>query len=492
MLIAAVFATIPAWIVRHPPITDWPFHEATIRVIGNFHDPAYGFDKYYQLTLQNTQYVAYYLIGAVLAFAFGVKAAQVVLVSAYLAGTVLGMRALLLALKKDERAALLTVPLLYNVLFYFGLLPFLLGIPALLFALALTIEQKRRPTSRRGLGLAALVLLLFHLHFFPFGVFALGALLLAPWAKPRAFVVYSAPFVPSVALALRWMFGTEAGKLSSGAIFQKHQIRPAIQSLNELWRWLLDVGPDDHDELILVGFIFALIGTTALAQGDADDGAKDSRALGLLPLACVALYFLLEEDHGYIWIIAQRFPVLFLLLLLPFLRMPKGARGDAAALGFSCLAAAAVTVTADRFVRFELQEVGDFDAAIEHIAPRSKVAALIFDKGSRVVHHTPFLHFGSYVQTARGGLIQFSYAGFAHWPFGYLPQAEPPPGGSARLRWEWTPEETNRSGELATFYDYVLTRGSGFDADRNGFRPVYEGQRWSVWERNIGENALGR
>ena len=495
VLTVALAATVPAWIVRHPPVTDWPFHEATIRVLRNFHDPDFAFDAHYELKLGNTQYIAYYLLGALFAVVVGVKAAQVLLVSGYLAGTVLGMRSLLLALGKDERLALLVVPLLYNVLFMFGLLPFLVGIPAMLFALALTLEQLRTPTVPRGLALALLVVLLFHLHFFPFGVFALGALLLAPWTRPRAFIVHSAPFAPAVFLALRWMFFTDAGKLSSGALFDRHAIRPPLQSLGELWRWLLDVAPDDRDELVLIGFVMLMLVTSALAQGDRDPDETRSaagRKLGLLPIVCLGLYFVLEEGHGYIWIIAQRFPFLFLLLLVPMVRMPRGARAEVVTAAAVALAAWSITVTAQRFVRFELDEVGDIDEAVEQIPPRSKVAALVFDKGSSIVHHTPFLHFGSYVQTAHGGVVQFSYAGYAHWPFDYRPGAAPPPGGPARLRWEWTPEETNRSGELAGYYDFVLTRGPGFDADRNGFRVRYQGNRWAVWERKAPGDAQER
>ena len=85
-----------------------------------------------------------------------------------------------------------------------------------------------------------------------------------------------------------------------------------------------------------------------------------------------------------------------------------------------------------------------------------------------------------------------SYAGYAHWPFDYLPGKAPPPGGPARLRWEWTPEQTNATGELGGYYDYVLTRGAGFDADRNGFRARFQGERWAVWERKDPGGALER
>ena len=85
----ALLASAPAWIVRHPPLQDLPFHLATLRVIKSFHDPAFGFDRTFVMTLGRTQYLFYYLVGAVLATVTGVFAANVVLVSAYLGGTAL-------------------------------------------------------------------------------------------------------------------------------------------------------------------------------------------------------------------------------------------------------------------------------------------------------------------------------------------------------------------------------------------------------------------
>src|SRR5689334_11737610 len=127
-LAAAFVASAPAWIVRYPPIQDLPFHLAAIRVIHNMGDPKYGLEDFV-LTLGRTQYVFYYLAGSFLTYFFTAIGANVVLVSAYLGGTLLAMRELLSALGKDERLCLFTVPLVYNVMFMFGLLPFLLGIP---------------------------------------------------------------------------------------------------------------------------------------------------------------------------------------------------------------------------------------------------------------------------------------------------------------------------------------------------------------------------
>lgn len=59
----------------------------------------------------------------------------------YLSGTVFGLRSLVVALGKDDRLALLVLPILVNMMFMFGLLPFLIGIPILFFALATLVRQ---------------------------------------------------------------------------------------------------------------------------------------------------------------------------------------------------------------------------------------------------------------------------------------------------------------------------------------------------------------
>jgi len=137
----AFVVSAPAWIVKHPPLQDLPFHLATIRIIRSFHDPAYGFDRDFVLSLGRTQYVVYYLLAAVLSPFLGLVGANVVLVSTYLGGTLLALRELLRALGKDERLCLFVAPVLVNILFVYGLMQFLFGIPVMLWALATAVRH---------------------------------------------------------------------------------------------------------------------------------------------------------------------------------------------------------------------------------------------------------------------------------------------------------------------------------------------------------------
>ncbi len=482
----ALLASAPAWIVRHPPLQDLPFHLATIRIIRSFHDPAYGFDQELSLTLGRTQYVVYYLLAAFLSSFVGLLAANVALVSTYLGGTVLALRDLLRALGKDPRLSLFVVPVLVNILFVYGLVQFLFGIPVMLWALATAVRHFEAPTRKTTALLAVLALVLFYSHVFPFGIFVIGFVALFPWESPRRWLSAGAPTLPAVAVVLWWLRFTEAGRLVFGAATDTgadpHKSPDA--AILDLPNWFTNVFHDNTDEYVLIALAVLVLVTLGLSQGERDTGKPVARRYVVLPVACVVLYFLLPEGHGYIWLIAQRFPLLFAITSIPLLRMPTGARGlavTALALG---LAAASTVNTCRHFITFERDEVGDIDGAIQAIAPRSRVCALIYDRGSNTMVNQPFLHFGSYVQAAKGGVVEFTYAGYAHWPVDFLPghYPPPPPGRPARLRWEWTPEQVSMS-EIFPYYDYVLTRGSGFRPPPGTYRMKWHAGRWAVWEK---------
>ena len=485
-LAVAIAASAPAWIVKYPPMQDLPFHLATIRIIHDFHNPAFGFDHDFVLTLGRTQYIIYYIIGSVLATFVGVVAANVLLVSGYLGGTVLALRSLLEAFGKSGRLSLLVIPLLVNVMFMYGLFPFLLGIPIMFWALATAVRHFERPTLRRGAMLGVLALALFYSHVFPFGIFCLGFAAMFPWLKPREWLRAATPLVPAVLVLGWWTFFTAAGKLTRGAITDSKgdPHKPIDQAIGDIHNWFTNVFRDTSDETILVALVMLVVLTVGLAQGDREKSKPALRAYALLPIACIVLYFTSTEGHGYIWLIAQRFPILFAMTAIPLVPMPSGGRGALVTLGALAVGAASTVNTCKHFIQFQLDEVGDVDDALAEMDPRSRVCALIYDKGSVVVNNQPFLHFGSYYQVRSGGIVMFTYAGYAHWPIDFQPGHYPPPGGPGRLRWEWTPEQVPVLGEIYPYYDFVLTRGDGFRPPPGTYHLKWHGERWAVWARD--------
>ena len=482
--VVAILASAPVWIVKYPPLQDVPFHLATMRIIHSYGDPAFGFQHDLTLTLGRTQYLAYYLVGGALAYVIGIVNANIVLMSSYFAGTVLAMRALLRALGRDERLCLLSIPLLSNVLFMYGLFPFLVSIPLMFWGLAIAVRQFEKPTLRRGAGLAAISLLLFYSHIFTFALFGVGCVALFPWTRVHKWWGSIAPFIAPLLVLAWWVRATTAGRLVFEAAThgQNDPHETPVQHVAEFHSWLTDIFADGSGAIVITVFAAVVILLVGLSVGDRPARAAH-RAFVLLPLSCLVFYFTMADGHGYIWLISQRFPVLLLLTLIPVLPMPKGGRGAFAAALALGLAAMATINTCKEFIKFQTEEVGDFDAALDVMQPRKRVCALIFDNGTRVGRVQPFLHFGSYYQVYKGGTVMFTYAGYAHWPVDFKPGHYPPPGTPARLRWEWTPGQTPIS-EIYPYYDYVLVRGGFWRPPPGTYHEQWHGDRWTVWAKD--------
>jgi len=480
--LVALGASAPAWIVKYPPIQDLPYHVATIRVLHSFRDPYFGFSQHFELHLGNTHYLLYYLLGSALAYVIGVAFANVVLMSTYFAGTVLALRSLLLAMGRDARISFFVVPLLTNVLFIYGLMPFLLGLPLMFWGLSVALRHTRKPCWTTGLLLAGISVACFFTHIILFGLLGIGIAAVFPWFSPTRWLRTLAPALPALALVTWWTTATDAGRTTKGLLTQEAGVRKLDAALSEIPAWFTNVFRDDSDERWLIIYGLLVIATLAVGLGQKEKLLPGSRRYALVPIACVVFYFTTPVGHDFIWPLAQRFAILVAITAIPLLAFPRGWRGHVLTFAALVVAAGSTFDTARHFVQFQLEEVGDFDDAKAVIANNSKVCTLVFDKGSQITHHQPFIHFGSWVQAEKGGVVMFTFAGYPHWPFDFLPGQAPPPGGPARRRWEWTPERV-RMEEIWPYYDYVLVRGSGFTPASTRFEKAYDGARWTVWKR---------
>jgi len=478
----ALGASTPAWIVQHPPLQDLPFHVATLRQIYSYNDTTFGFARDYVLNLGSTQYALYYVIGTIFAYAVGVIQATRLMMTLYLAGTVLSMRALLLALDKDERLSLLIVPLLVNVMFMFGLLPFMCGIPLLFGSLALTIRFFEAPSIARGAWLSLFTFALFYTHVVPYALFGLTFIFLFPWSRPRDWIAHAAPVVPSILATAWWTVLSPQGKKSAGAIEAALTHVPYRDGLARFGQWSIDIFRDSTDEWHFIALGMLALAAAGLAQGDPDRAKPSSRAMAVIPIAGTILYFSTGEWLGDVWLVAQRFPIPALMGLIPLMRMPAGLRGTWVTACSVMLGASATFNVCEHFARFEREEVGNIDGAIDAMKPQKRVVGLIFDRASSVVNNAPFLHYVSYYQARKGGIVQFSNSGALYWPVRFRPGHYPPPGYRPEIGWEWRPEQVSID-EIFPYYDYVLSRGVGFSPPAGTFHLIWKDGPWSVYAR---------
>lgn len=487
----ATMGAVPLWIVRHPPIQDLTQHLAAIRVLTDYSDAQLGFERFFELSLGSTQYLAYYLAARVLAVPFGVITANTMLVSASIIGTPYAMRALLRALGRDERLALFVLPLIWNAHLILGFLNFVAAIPLCLWGLAVAVQLRQRFSRGRAVGLAVIAVVTFYTHVVPFGFLGLGAALVAVGDGVRPTLRRWLPLVPSALAAILWSRTSPAGQstltaafLADGGAGPQPQFMGVLEALRELPAWLTDVLHSETDEKLLVAWGLLLLASIAFGVGPRDRDGRDARLgrrLGLLaPLAGLA-YFVAPASYDWIWPINTRFPLLALLFLVPVLPAPRRATG---VLIFGAVALVAVlgfVEIAQTFREFEADEVGALDEAIEVIPPGSRVAGLIWDRGSRLVKFSPFIHSVAWYQAERGGAVMFTFADFPHSPFRFREGDRPP---RVVPRWEWMPEHVDPRRDLA-WYDYVLVRGGPgrIAAERDVYEPLFRDEHWSVWRR---------
>jgi hypothetical protein len=504
---AVVLIVWPLCTPGYLPIEDLPQHLAAVRVLHSYHDPQFGFARYFELDLFRTQYLAYYLVADGLAYLVDLELGNRLLIIACAASTPYALRYLLRALERDQWPALFALPLTYNAHLILGFVNFLMAIPLALFGLGLAVRQRSAPTRMRGVALACIAVICFFSHVVPFALLALGCVLIAADPKPLTTLKYLAPLLPAGLVSLLWLFASPAGRATmraahGGAGGPQPIYQTASFSLHDMPNWLTDTFHGDDDALVLRGCALVLcltlvLGCAAAVRGvmlarsqrtrvAVEDGARPSgfRAarsplyLRLLPLAPLSLllYFVTPTAYDWIWPIAQRFPLLAVLFLIPVLPAPPRLAAVVLAGALLGLTFAQERLVARAFAQFAGQEVGDFDRALAAIPAQKRVLGLIYARGSSQVKFAPFIHYVAYYQVRKGGAVMFTFADFPQSPFRFRDANRPP---RVPPRWEWLPHLV-RPSALA-WYEYVLVR-AGPSPCAGMCELTYRGSMWSVWK----------
>ena len=489
LLIASALANVlPLWAAKHLPFTDLPQHVAAIATLRHWFDPAWKAQQYFTLALSQTQYLLYYLAGALLAFPFGTaERANVVLLSIVGASFPFALRALLRSLRVDERLALFGAPLFWSQALLIGFFNYLAALPLLLWTLSLCVRQAEVPRRRTALTLAVASLALFYLHLSAFLFFAPAAVLAAwllptrsllklparlSWMAPSAlagvlFLVKSPVVNPS---SVGWTAPRAIGFEDVGAA-----LRNLPAALLEMW----NSGQDDW-------ILLALIAAAALIAWPGEREAEDPKQRLRRGIAAAwivwawVLYFFFPKSIGWLWQLNERYAILAALLLPLLLRPLRGLRGAVPLLLVAVIAACSGALAESKIVDFD-REVGGFDALLAKAQPGRRMIGLIYDSGSNVARFSPYLHYASLYRARSGGLTSFSFAELPQSPLRYRPESAPP---AKPQSWEWHPD-VYRNDIDGYYYDYVLIRGPGriFDRPMPGpqWHLIDQSGLWQLW-----------
>jgi hypothetical protein len=490
--VLSVACVLPLFRAELPPLQDLPQHLAAVRVLRSH--PELGLGQYFDVELFRTQYLTYYLTVWLLSYPFGILLASKLVIAATLAALPWSLASLLRALGRDPRLAVFAFGLAYNAHLVLGFFNFVAALPLMFYAITRAVDYRRTPTRREATVVALLLVACFYTHVVPFAFAALGVglVLLGGGLVPslrRGFL-----FVPAALAAIIWLHGTPAGGATLSAAGggdgdKAPQYASVNAAIKELPMWLTDVLAGTRDEQLLVAWGALLLCAMALGLRRPPEHAHfvpehpsehAYRVALLAPLALVA-YFVTPVSYDWIWPISARFPLIALLFAVLLLPPARGFFGSAtlAAVGF--VAFLGFSDVARAFATFERDEVGAIDEAIAAIPAGERVAGLIFDRGSREVKFSPFIHYAAMYQAAKGGAVMFTFADFPQSPFRFKDANRPP---RVSPRWEWLPEKVDPARDLA-WYRFVLVRGSPgrIARDAEHFEKVFSGPRWTVWRR---------
>jgi hypothetical protein len=506
-LVFIALSTVSVWpifSVEHPPLQDLPQHLAAVRVLRDHPDLALG--QYFDIELSRTQYLTYYGLVWLLSYVFGIGLANKLVLAAALVALPWSLVSLLRALGRDPRLAVFAFGLTYNAHLVLGFFNFVAALPLMFWGIAWAEQLRRRYSRASEIGLAVLLVVCFYTHVVPFAFCALGMALVMigdgfVLTLRRGFV-----FVPAAVCALVWLGSTPAGGATLAATGgtdadKKPTFATVSAALKDLPSWLTDVlhGPRDEELLVAWGALFFVVLALGMRRAglpgappprtstgsisispDGELSVRAYRVALLSPLAAVA-YFIAPTSYDWIWPISARFPLIALLFAIVLLPSPRGFFGSATLAAAGFVAFLGFTDVSRAFANFEREEVGPIERALAVIPEGERVAGLIFERGSREVKFSPFIHYAALYQAHKGGAVMFTFADFPQSPFRFKDDNRPP---RVPPRWEWTPERIDPSRDLA-WYRYVLVRGNPgrIARDSEHFENVFRGSRWTVWRR---------
>jgi len=462
----------PLSAARYAPMTDLPFHAAQSSALVHFFDPSFHLRDQFELHPLAVPYLSSYVLGGLLMFVVPPWIAVKIAGGVMLALLPAGLAVLFRGMKKSPLLGLAALPFAWSFLTHWGFLNFVgaLGLYAMSLGAALLVLDK--PSPRRRLGLAAVLVALFFTHIFrfPFAVAGVLAAGIVMYPATRRFRPILLPLVPSLALFAVWL------RVRPAAISAPLDLSHIdLGRLREIPRLVLDGGTTDPAEaaailtsyrVLGVAFVLALVAFVLDGRSLKWNRRAFAFATGstILVLGCtgVALlgFVVLPMEIGTWWYVYPReaITVAFLALgALPDLPREKLLRAPLV-LGLAIAPLGLARVTATNYRVFDAA-TEDFHRITRAIPEAPKLMYLIFDHSGSKQKHSPFMHLPAYVQAERGGWLSFHFAVFGASPLVYRERDEPgaviPP--PVPTRWEWTPHKF-RVLQHGLFFDWFLVR----------------------------------
>jgi len=501
--LALYVVAYPFTLVRYPPITDLPFHEAETSIFRHYFDPAFHFREQFSLHPLEVPYLSMYLLGALLALGFSIATATKLMAIVMLALVPIGLAVLFYGMNKDPLWGLLGLCLTWTTVTQWGFLNFMGAIGLYAMSVGYALLVVRRPTNSRRIGLAIVLVAIFFTHVFRLPFAILSVLLAGALVYPATstFAPLVLPLSPSLVLFVLWLavrpHGLGIGLSELG--FHPERLREMGTHLFSSYL------PIEGAPMTAEGFlehalykrmfltvVFSIVTATVLffweGRGSGRTRYQIRWAAGVTALSVLLAgglligYLTLPFESGLWFYVFPREIVASALLAMSI--APDLPRGLLQRLAFVFVFALA-SLPMSRFVSARFSEFEDatldFRDVLESMPKAPRLLYLMYWLGGSQKRVSPFLHLPAWVQAEHGGTLAFHFVQWGHSPIRYRsPGPDVPPRFSDRFEWE---PQHFRVLDQGPWFDTFLVRHridpqELFDADPTIHLTAHRGTWW--------------
>ena len=437
-----LLSIVPFWFGQYLPMVDLPGHAAVITALQEIAAGNQTFESAFDAHWSSPYLLGYALFYAAATFLPAPIAAKIV-VSLAVAAVPLATAALLRAAGADERWRWLAIPASYSNAFYWGFVSFIVAVPLALLLLIQTIRFDQEATLRRGGIIAATTIFLFYSHIIATGfacMTALAYLAANNFRNPKQLIFRSLPYTPPIPFILMWFASNKTGAADAPIIYG-----PVIDRAT-----MLLVQPAGFERVTAI----AVLVTCAILFLPPLAGSRLSKnPARWLPFLLGLAAFLLVPSYAFqTAFLYHRLGVFLVPLWLLLWDRPIESRGRWAWLAMP-LAVIWVFSNVARFASFA-RETQHFDAVLATMEPGKRVASLVVDRTTPLFGTPVYLHFASWYQASKRGIVDFNFADF-------YTVLEYKQGGRPRVTEQigWYPQLFRWEANGGANYDYFVIKG---------------------------------
>ena len=396
VIAAAALLLLPLWIVKYPPLLDYPNHLARVFILTHINDPNYQFSQYYTATFGAYPYLTMDVLLLGLQKVTTIFTGGRIILSLCVLGVPLAAW-FFVRQANPENVSLACWGLLsaYNIFFFWGFVNWQLSMALVLVVAGLWIRFLARPTIARWLALLVIVTLLYFTHLQGFGLAGLVVTAYAALTRKtlrdivRALAGGWALFLPGTSLHLITRIATRETSAAWAMNFH-----PLSDKWDRLYFFMQGVSPRLDAVTMLV-----LIGCTLIAWWRNRE-FKWNHPWPAIVGGLFLLYWIFP-GYGVNWAgdDADVRLLPFILMLLPAM-VYVGRRARWLAL-VACLLFCARSATVIRTFRAEQPELAGIARAFSMTPPNARVLPVIESRDDEP-QVRPYAHFWAYGIVERG------------------------------------------------------------------------------------------